>query len=211
MGCDDRVLLVAADVKVLAGLARHRRLVRLGRGSSSGAWVGGTGIHGTHAQSGHSGRVTLRRRRRLARTEGLRTRPSLGPDQAVTTARRSTTVRATVAAMMVVALTACGGVDGGDSETKVPTDTSSTTMSISPTQPNKTVTTAAAASCADLGAKALRLAQDARATMRGIRGPTPEEEAKLRAREQALRAEARRLGCPVPPALSSDYVREPAP
>ncbi len=113
--------------------------------------------------------------------------------------------------MLVVVLAACGGADGGDSETKVPTDTSSTTTSTPPTQPDTPVTTASPVTCSDVAAKALRLAQDARATMRGIRAPTPEEEARLRAREQALRAETRRLGCPVPPAQSSDYVREPAP
>ncbi len=110
--------------------------------------------------------------------------------------------------MLMVALTACGGADGGDSETKVPTETSSTTTSTPQAQPSGTATTAAVTSCADLAAKALRLAQEARGTMRGIAGPTPEDEARLRARERALRAEARRLGCPVPPGLSSDYVRE---
>ncbi len=107
--------------------------------------------------------------------------------------------------MLMVALSACGGADGRDSETKVPTETSSTTTS---TLPSTTATTAAVTGCADLAAKALRLAQDARGTMRGIRRPTPEEEATLRAREQALRAEARQRGCPVPPGLSSGYVRE---
>lgn len=38
--------------------------------------------------------------------------------------------------------------------------------------------------------------------MRGIRAPTPEEEAELEARRQALLAEANELGCPVPPGLS---------
>jgi len=39
--------------------------------------------------------------------------------------------------------------------------------------------------------------------MRGIVAPTPEDEAKLRARGLALRAEARQLGCPVPAGLPS--------
>ncbi len=102
--------------------------------------------------------------------------------------------------MLAVMLVACGGSDGPDTETEVPPETSSTTTSTLKAQPG---TTAAAAGCADLAAKALRLAQDARATMRGIAGPSPEAEAQLRARGQALRSEARRLGCPVPPGLPS--------
>jgi len=105
--------------------------------------------------------------------------------------------------MLVVALAGCGGADGPDSETEVPNETSSTTTSTVNVQPSNTATTAAAASCLDLAAKAVRLAQDARATMRGIVGPSAEDEAKLRARGQALRAEARRLGCPVPAGLPS--------
>ena len=113
-------------------------------------------------------------------------------------------VRATLMALiLMVALTACGGGDRSGSETEVPSDTSSTTTSAPAPQPSNTATTAAATSCADVAAKALRLAQDARATMRGIAGPTPEDEARLRARGQALRAEARRLGCPVPAGLPS--------
>lgn len=121
------------------------------------------------------------------------------------------TVGWTIAVVWIVASTACGGGDGGDSETQVPSETSSTTTSAVQAKPNEPATTAAGANCADLAAKAVRLAQDARATMRGIAGPTPEDEAKLRAREQALRADARRLGCPVPPGLASDFVREAPP
>ncbi len=112
---------------------------------------------------------------------------------------------------LALALAACGGGNGGDSETEAPTSTSSISTSVPATQPNNPATTAAAATCADLAAEGLRLARDARGTMRGIRAPTPQEMAALRAREQALRSEARRRGCPVPPALLSEYVREPAP
>ncbi len=105
--------------------------------------------------------------------------------------------------MLVVTLAGCGGSDGPDSETEVPNGESSTTTSTVGPQPSTTATTAAAASCVDLAAKALQLARDARATMRGIVAPTPEDEAKLRARGLALRAEARRLGCPVPAGLPS--------
>jgi len=153
--------------------------------------------------------MTLWQRCRLATGEGL-SKGGLEPDYTATTAPKPKTARASVGAvMLIVALTACGGADGEDSETNVPTETSVTTASTPLAKPSNTATTAAAAACADLAAKALRLAQDSRATMRGIAGPSPEDEAKLRAREQALRTEARRLGCPVPPALSSDYVREP--
>lgn len=107
------------------------------------------------------------------------------------------------AVMLVVTLTTCG-----EGERRESRETSSTTTSTPQAQPGTTATTAAAAdSCVGLAAKAAGLAGDFRATMRGITGPTPEDEAKLRAREQGLRAEARRLGCPVPPGLSSDYVR----
>lgn len=51
-------------------------------------------------------------------------------------------------------------------------------------------------------ATAARLLQDERAIRRGIRGPTPDEEAQLRAREQALKAEAKRLGCRLPAVFS---------
>ena len=121
----------------------------------------------------------------------------------MTTAPAPRSVRAILVAVMLMALAACGGGDGSGSETEAPTDTSSTTTSAPRPQPSNTATTAAATSCVDLAAKAVRLAQDARATMRGIAGPTPEDEARLRARGQALRAEARRLGCPVPAGLPS--------
>lgn len=164
------------------------------------------------ARTGHYALMPLCQRFRLAAGNRAVARRrsrarSRGHDSSV---RR--TVRATVGAVvLMVALTACGGGDGGESETQVPTETSSTTTSTLEGKPSDPGTTAAAANCADLAAKAVRLAQDARATMRGIAGPTPEDEAKLRAREQALRAEARRRGCPVPPGLSSDYVRENPP
>lgn len=156
--------------------------------------------------------MTLWQRLRFAAGKGLSPEGGPGPDYAATTAPTPRTVRANLGTvMLMVALTACGGADGGGSEAKVPPETSTTTTTTTSTlgaQPSNTATAAAATSCADLAAKAVRLAEDARATMRGIVGPRPEDEAKLRAREQALRAEARRLGCPVPRGLSSDYVRE---
>ena len=165
------------------------------------------------ARTRHSRRMTLWPHLRLATGKRLPPEGGSPSDWAATATQFGQlspgTVRTTLrAVMLMVALTACGGADDGDSETKVPTETSSTTTSTPQAQPSNTATTAAVASCADLAAKASRLAQDARATMRGIAGPAPGDEAKLRARERALRAEARRLGCPVPPGLSSDYVRE---
>jgi len=125
-------------------------------------------------------------------------------------------VRWTIGAVvLMVALTACGVGDGGGSETQVPSETSSmvtsTTTSTTQAKSSGPETTAAGANCAELAAKAIRLAQDVRGTMRGIRPPTPEEEAKLRERELALRDEARLLGCPVPRQLFSDVVREDSP
>ncbi len=119
------------------------------------------------------------------------------------------------AVVLMVALTACGVGDGGGSETQVPSETSSmvtsTTTSTTQAKSSGPETTAAGANCAELAAKAIRLAQDVRGTMRGIRPPTPEEEAKLRERELALRDEARLLGCPVPRQLLSGVVREDSP
>lgn len=160
---------------------------------------------------GHPKRMTLEQHSRFAPGKGLS--PGAGPacHFAATTVRTPRAVLATLAAaMLMVVMSACGGVDGEDSESKAPPETSSTTSSAPPQeQPSNTVTTTAGTSCLELAAKARQLAQDARGTMRGIAGPSPEDEAELQARGEALLAEARRLGCPVPPGLSTDYVREP--
>jgi excisionase family DNA binding protein len=125
----------------------------------------------------------------------------------------NSSVRRTVGAVvLMVVLTACGGGEGGDSETQFPSETSSTAPSTTTsTTQAKPSATAAGATCADLAAKAVQLVKDYRATMRGIAGPTREDEAKLRARELALRAEARSLGCPVPREMLSDQIRESPP
>ncbi|MDP9020332.1 MAG: hypothetical protein M3N25_05965 [Actinomycetota bacterium] len=154
--------------------------------------------------------MTLEQHSRFAPAEGLS--PEAGPacDFATTTVRTPRAVPAILAAaMLMVVLSACGGVDDEDSESKAPPETPSTTTSAPQEQPSNTVTTTAGTSCLELAAEARQLAQDARGTMRGIAGPSPEDEAELQARGEALLAEARRLGCPVPPGLSADYVREP--
>ena len=106
------------------------------------------------------------------------------------------------AVLCIVVLAACGEGSGGEGEGKAPTETTSTVTSAPEGETTTTATAGGSSSCADLGARALELARDARATMRGIRAPTPEEEAELEARRQALLAEANELGCPVPPGLS---------
>lgn len=106
------------------------------------------------------------------------------------------------AVMCTVVLAACGEGSGGQGEGNVPPETSSTATSAPGGETTTTVTASEGSSCVDLAARALQLARDARATMRGVRAPTPEEEAELEARRQALLAEANELGCPVPPGLS---------
>jgi len=110
--------------------------------------------------------------------------------------------------LALAVLAACGHVTDYPEQAPPTTVPSSTTTSFLASPPGPTgpssesaSTTAAATGCLGLLAKAARLNQDFRATMTGIRGPTPEEEAKLRARGQALVVEARRLGCRLPAGL----------
>ena len=109
----------------------------------------------------------------------------------------STTTRATLVALtLALAMTACGS--SADDE-RVPGDTSVTPTSVRAT----TLTTSAPATtagrtCAAILADGVKLANDYRNESRGIAGA---DEAKYRARAQALGNEARRLGCPVPAAV----------
>lgn len=100
-------------------------------------------------------------------------RPSQAWPSGGKTPVRRTVGRTIRAVVLTVALTACGRVEGGDSETQVPPETSSTTTSTPQTTTTQPATTVARVTCADLAAKAVRLAQDARATMRGIAGLGP--------------------------------------
>lgn len=112
------------------------------------------------------------------------------------------TIRATLLALtLALAMTACGG--SADDE-QGPGDTSVTSTSVRAT----TLTTSAPATtagrtCAAILADGVKLANDYRNESRGIAGA---DEAKYRARAQALVNEARRLGCPVPPAVD-DFLR----
>jgi hypothetical protein len=113
---------------------------------------------------------------------------------------------------LTMLLVACGHVADDPAQAPV-TEAAPTTTPVAagPAAPVATTTSAApgptttvaGAGCLALLAKAAKLLQDERATMRGIAGPTPAEEARLRAREQALRDEARRLGCRLPAGLQS--------
>ena len=108
---------------------------------------------------------------------------------------------ALVVLTLALATTACGS--GGDDE-EAPGDTSVTSTSVQPTTPITTApATTAGRSCAAILADGVKLAQDYRNESRGIAGA---DEAKYRARAQALVNEARRLGCPVPPAVD-DFLR----
>jgi hypothetical protein len=112
---------------------------------------------------------------------------------------------------LTMLLLACGHVADEPPQAPV-TEALQTTTSVAapPGTPAATTTTGARAptttvagsGCLAVLATAARLMQDERATRRGIRAPTPDEEAQLRAREQALKAEAKRLGCRLPAAFS---------
>lgn len=122
--------------------------------------------------------------------------------------RRSTAWVLLLVLSSVIAFVGCGG----DAPDEVPgpstapqaTVTSTTLEASAPTTTTRSgggaVTTRSsggAASCASLAAKAVDLLERWRNDMRGIAGP--QHEAEHRAEARALAAEARRLGCPVPP------------
>lgn len=114
---------------------------------------------------------------------------------------------------LAIVLAACGGSDaapGGSSTTSPPVTTAEGGPAPAPEDTTPTTVAPRSETCLSLASKAVELLADTRRTMRGIVGPSAEDEERLRAEGQAILDEARALECPIPASveqfLSGDVV-----